>query len=554
MIIQIALPCGARDAILKAPHRDRYPLLIERSLIMRRGSRGHTTVAFALGLVLAMPLTAALAYDWLEFNGSGQHSGNNTQEVRITAGNVNSLQRLFQVALPDIADGAPAYLSNVGTSGGLRDLLFVTTKSGHIVALDARTGAQVWSHQNPAGACKVNNGSSACYTTSSPAVDPNRHYVYSYGLDGKAHKYRAGDGVEIIGGGWPELATLKGYDEKGSSALSITTAKNGATYLYVSSAGYPGDHGDYQGHVTVINLADGSQKVFNAVCSDQAVHFVDSRVGPGPDCGEVQTAVWARAGVVYDADTDKIYLATGNGTFDPANHHWGDTVFTLNPDGSGLNGDPLDSYTPTNYQALQNSDTDLGSTAPAILSAPANSKVQHLAVQGGKDAKLRLLNLDNLNGGGGPGHTGGEVGPIINVPQGGQVLTAPAVWVNPSDGSTWVFIATSNGITGFQLTVDAAGSPSLQAKWQKPNGGTSPVVANGVLFYAGSNNIYARDPVSGAALWNNTHIGGIHWESPIVANGIVYITDESGKLNAYSLNGQLPPSLALGAYLPLVLR
>ena len=35
------------------------------------------------------------------------------------------------------------------------------------------------------------------------------------------------------------------------------------------------DRGDYQGHITAINLADGSQRVFNANSSDQAVHFAE---------------------------------------------------------------------------------------------------------------------------------------------------------------------------------------------------------------------------------------------------------------------------------------
>ncbi len=79
-------------------------------------------------------------------------------------------------------------------------------------------------------------------------------YVYSYGLDGYVHKYQVGDGIEILTGGWPQLTTLKGYDEKGSSALSIATS-GGVKYLYVVHGGYPGDKGDYQGHVTAINLA-----------------------------------------------------------------------------------------------------------------------------------------------------------------------------------------------------------------------------------------------------------------------------------------------------------
>jgi hypothetical protein len=113
---------------------------------------------------------------------------------------------------------------------------------------------QVWSHQYAAGSCRINGGSIPCYTTSSPSIDPNRQYVYSYGLDGYVHKYQVGDGTEVMIGGWPELATLKGLNEKGSSALSIATASSGSAYLYVTNGGYPGDGGDYQGHVTAIDL------------------------------------------------------------------------------------------------------------------------------------------------------------------------------------------------------------------------------------------------------------------------------------------------------------
>jgi hypothetical protein len=365
--------------------------------------------AFGLALVLALlgplklngpvQIARAATYDWLQYNGDAQHSGDNTRETAISAANVSSLQRRFRVALPSVADGAPVYLSGVSTPSGVQDLLFLTTKDGHILALSAHTGATVWSTQHGPGSCLVNNGAFGaipCYTTSSPAIDPNRQYVYSYGLDGYVHKYQVGTGTEVTGGGWPELTTRKPFDEKGSPALSEATDASSTTYLYMDNGGYPGDNGDYQGHVTAINLATGSQQVFNANCSNQTVHFVEQ---PGtPDCPAVQSAIWARAGVVYDADTNKIYLATGNGDFNPSAHDWGDTVFALHPDGTGSNGNPLDSYTPTNQAALNSGDLDLGSTAPAILPVPSSSSVQHLAVQSGKDARLRLLNLDNLAG------------------------------------------------------------------------------------------------------------------------------------------------------------
>jgi outer membrane protein assembly factor BamB len=477
----------------------------------------------------------ANSYDWLQFNGDASHSGSNSLENHISVDNVGQLQLLFQVALPGVADGSPTYLSNVNTPSGLREVIYVTTRTGYIAALDAHTGALLWSKQYGATGCLINNNQArneSCYTTSSPAIDPNRKYVYSYGLDGYVHKYAVGDGAEVLTGGWPELTTLKGYDEKGSSALSLATTPSGQSYLYVVHAGYPGDQGDYQGHITTINLADGTQKVFNTLCSDQTVHFVDSRVSTGPDCyPDTTAAIWARPGVMYDPYHNRILMTTGNGTFQPASFMWGDTIFSLNPDGTGSGGSPMDSYTPDNYQEIQNLDLDLGSTAPAIL-PPASGNYPHLAVQGGKDALLRIINLDQLSGQSGVGHTGGELF-SMPVPMGGQIHTQPAVWVNPTDHSTWIFVSNFSGSAGLQLTINQAGDPTLSLKWMG-GWGSSPLVANGVVYIASHNLISALNAINGSLLWSDNRIGQIHWESPIVVHGVLYITDQSGNLTAYT--------------------
>lgn len=488
-------------------------------------------------MLIAAPKSAS-AYNWLQFNGDPQHSGSNTQEKLIDARSVKSLKLLFRIKLPGIADGSPVYLSSVKTRSGPKDLLFVTTREGHIIALDARSGSEIWKRSYPAGSCRINKGALPCYTTSSPAIDPDLEYVYSYGLDGCVHKLRVADGEETIGGGWPEPATLKPFDEKGSSALSIATARNGVSYLYVVSSGYLGDMGDYQGHLTAINLADGSQKVFNALCSNISLHFKERP--ERPDCPHLQAGIWARAGVLYSPDTDRIYIATGNGLFDPARFCWGDSVFSLNPDGTGSDGKPLDSYTPLNYQRLDVTDKDLGSTAPAVLPVRSSDGARNLLIQGGKDSKLRLLNPSNLSGKGGPGHTGGEIAPLLNLPQGGVILTAPALWVEPKDGNTWVFIANSRGICGLKLEVKEGKPPMLEVAWKSSKGGTSPVVANGVLFYARSGKLRALDPATGKELWRNSRIGPIHWQSPVVVNGAVYISDEGGHLTAFSPGGGRP--------------
>lgn len=470
---------------------------------------------------------------WLQFGFDQAHSGNNPDEKTINREDVGRLHRLYRVSLPDIADGAPAYLSDVHTANGVVNLLFLTTKDGHILALNAETGKVIWEHQYGPGKYKINNGYQPIYTTSSPAVDPDLKYVYSYGLDGYVHKYEVANGKEVRTGGWPELCTLKPFNEKGSSALAVATTKEGVSYLYVTNGGYLGDRGDYQGHITTINLKTGVQHVFNANCSDRAVHFVER---PGkPDCPAVQSAIWARPGVIFDRATERVYMATGNGPFDPEKHNWGDTIFSLKPDGTGVDGNPVDSYTPTNHHYLNETDLDLGSTAPAILPTPAGCRIPDLAVQGGKDMKLRLVNLADLSGRHGPGHVGGEIGKLIDVPQGGMVFTQPAVWVNPKDNSTWVFVATFSGLSGLKLRVDKNGMPSLEVMWQNGDEGSSPIVANDVLYCAGSRDMRALDPTTGKTLWHDTSIGRIHWESPIVVDGVLYITDESGDLTAYGL-------------------
>jgi hypothetical protein len=307
--------------------------------------------------------------------------------------------------------------------------------------------------------------------------------------------------------------------------------KNGTSYLYAASGGYPGDRGDYQGHLTTINLRTGAQTVFNAQCSNQTVHFVET---PGkPDCPYVQTAIWARPGPTYDPATNRIYLATGNGLFNPAAHAWGDSVLALNADGTGAQGNPLDSYTPADQAHLRATDGDLGSTGPVILPMPASSRYQHVAVQSGKDGMLRLLNLDNLSGTGGLGQTGGEIGTVIPVPQGGPVLPTPSVWVDPTSHTVWVFVADVTGISGLQLAVDG-GTPKLVPVWKSAHGGTTPSIANGLLIYAGPNNLWALNPRTGAVV-AHAAIGYIHWEYPLAVGNVVYIEDSDQRFSAFQL-------------------
>ncbi len=469
------------------------------------------------------------ATDWLQFGFDASHSGFNPEEGSI-ADHVESLQLLFQTPLPATPDGAPVFAKAIATAGGTRDMVFITTRGGHIVAIDAQSGEQIWMQQPATGPSTTTN--------SSPLIDPNRAYVYSYGLDGKVHKYTIADGVEVLVGGWPEVVTLKPDVEKASSALTFAKAADGNTYLYAATSNINDDLGDYQGHVTAINLATGAQANFNMLCSDAHAHFVETA---GVDCSETQAGVWSRPGVVYDAALDRIFAATGNGPYsgDAGGFDWGESVVALTPSLLDANGKhltmPIDSYTPPEYDALNQVDNDLGQTAPAIVTAPAGSKFAHLGVQIGKDGILRLLNLDDLSGAGGAGHTGGELQRISGLDFIPFFSAQPAVWVDPTSGTPWVF-AVNNGVAyGFFLTADAQGNPGLVQAWSRTSyGGSTSVVADGLLFYAEQSlNLIAVDARTGVQRWS-VPSGWAHWASPIVVDGKVFFADNFNTLRAYA--------------------
>jgi hypothetical protein len=153
-------------------------------------------------------------------------------------------------------------------------------------------------------------------------------------------------------------------------------------------------------------------------------------------------------------------------------------------------------------------------------------------VQGGKDKKLRLVNLRNMSGLGGPGNVGGE---ILVETQVNGLFSVPAVWINPADSTTWVFVMNNGTASGFRLEFPGD-APMLVRQWQQPLPGKSPLVANNVIYYANGNVIRAADPLTGNVLWSDTaHVGSLHWQSPIVFNGKVYLTDDSGHLTAWAL-------------------
>ncbi len=414
--------------------------------------------------------------DWPTFDYDPARSGVNPRETAITPATVGRLQRLWTSQLPEAADSTPILLHDLALADGThRDVLYLTTQRGTLVALDAATGTQLWSVRS----------SGPKITNSSPVADASRADVYSYGLEGRLHKYSATSGAEVTGNGWPVTITTMTQTEKQGSALN---AANGL--VYATTGGYVGDAPPYQGHVVAIDPAHGAVGVFNSLCSD-LTHVLQRG-----ECPDDLSGVWARAGVVVDPVNGNLFVTTGNGPFtaDQGGHDWGDSVLELSSDAAHL----IDSYTPNNQADLAQRDADLGSAMPALLPPIPGSHTPYLAVQAGKDGVLRLLDRQNLSGQGGPGHVGGEL-QTIAAPGGCNVLTQPAVWTD-AQGTVWLFVANGCATSAYQVTTSAQGNSTLRHAWNIGQGGTSPVVAGGVLFAATGGAIFALDPRTGHEL------------------------------------------------------
>ena len=384
-------------------------------------------------------------------------------------------------------------------------MIYTTVHGGSTYGISAATGKIVWTFTT----------SGSGITTSEPAYDTSANELYAGGIDGKIHRLNPTTGVEDTTHGFPATITLAIKTEKDASPLNIA---NG--FVYAQTSGYDGDAPPYVGHVVAISTTTGAVHVFNTLCATQTT-LIDPST-----CNESDSGMWSRSGPVVDPDSQMggvVYASTGNGLYDPSTGDYGDTMLQLAPDMSSLKG----YYAPSNALQLQQEDLDLGSTSPALIPRQA-SGTPLMAVQGGKDSLLRLINRTSLN----------SSAVLQSITLDSKVFSAPAVYQSPS-GTVYVYVGLADGMYAYTLTpMGEAGQ--LTQVWKASlnlgRSGTSPSVRNGVVYVAANDQLVALNATTGATLASAT-IGAVHWESPMIARGVVYVTDESNNLTAFQITG-----------------
>ena len=451
--------------------------------------------------------------DWLTFDYNAQRSGVGPADTGISAANLHELKRLT-VKVPGTVDSSPVALHDLAIGGRTYDVFFVTTSYGRTLAINAVSGRILWQFAPPSVA-KLEG--SAQITTATPIIDPGVGYIDVSTPVGFIHKLVITTGRQ----GWSARVTGDPTREKIAGSLNIWGSS-----LIVVTDGYDGDAPPYQGHIVTIDLASGRlTHVWNTLCSN-----IKTLIDPPSKCSGSDSAIWGRPGSVLLPSSGDMLVTTGNGPFN-GHTDWGDSVLELSPTLKLLHN-----WTPANQQQLNQDDGDLGSTEPALLPVKSGPP---LAVQGGKDGLLRLLDLNRLDGtthGAGP-RTGGEL-QLVKAPGPTDIYSQPAVWASGSQ--IYLFVTDGAGTAAYRL-VDRR----LHLAWENNTPGTSPLIAGGLL--------YVYNESQGALVILNPRSGHVditlpaepgHWNSPIVVGGRVILPEgndndrqTTGTIDIYHLPG-----------------
>lgn len=409
---------------------------------------------------LASP-SPALAADWIEYHRSSARSG-------------------LGPAVPALSNPAVAWTAHLDGAVYASPLIvaghvLAATENNTVYALDVFSGSVVWKiHLGaPVDAASLPCGDIGPVTgiTGTPAADPatGRLYVVAF-LSTHHHMLftlSLADGSVISqqdidpGGSNPTVE-----QERGALAL-------GADYVYVPLGGLYGDCGQYHGYVVGVPLAGGAAVSYKVPSAREA-------------------GIWSPEGPAIAPDGG-VYVVSGNGasgsTFDYSN-----SVIELSADLRTVRS----YFAPSNWAALNASDTDLGSVGATLLPSLG------VVVAIGKQGVAYVLKAGSLGG------VGGQLAsrPVCSGSWGGTAWSRSTVFVPCADGM-------------YALSVS---SSSVDVAWHAPNPGLgSPIIAGGALWAIepGSGILYALDPSSGAVVYSVGLGSAQHFSTPAATEGFV---------------------------------
>ena len=344
-------------------------------------------------------------------------TGHNPRETFLTPQNVNrqTFGKLFDLEVEGQIYAQPLIVSGVTIGGKSRNVVLVATQRNNLYLFDADTGEKLWSRNFGFPVLTPNavwNGG-GYYQDITPEVgilstpvidretktiyfidfqwDPRTpittaaHWLYAVDLIDLSEKF--GGPVLIQGQVTPLLGPVHGghasmmpspqpleFDPSQHLQRPSLLLDHGRI---VAGFGSHADQQPYQGWVFSYDARDLTKAplIWNSVA------------GGAPETWD-QAGIW-QSGTGFTSDGEGgFYLATGNGEFHAAFHHYADSVVRLSAKTGAL--EAADYFTPCNQRSLSSQDLDLGSGG--VLRIPGTK----FLVAGGKGGMIYLLDKDNL--------------------------------------------------------------------------------------------------------------------------------------------------------------
>jgi PQQ enzyme repeat len=258
-------------------------------------------------------------------------------------------------------------------------------------------------------------------------------------------------------------------------------------------------------------------------------------------------AIWGVGGIASDGKNP--FVTTGNTLNTGGNWSDGEAVIRFQP-GPIFSGLPNDYWVPTNWFDLDTFDFDLGGCGPLLVDVPGATP-SHLVVALGKDAKVYLVNRDNL---------GGISAPIASVQLTGSSIIQAAVTYRTNQGTYVVYTVDRSSLKAFRIT--ATNPPTIAGSWvaTRNNGGCgSPFVTstdgtNNVIVWVvgtedhgnpGDQRLHGYDGETGVVVYGgggpNELMAGTHFYSTtgIAARGRIYVAGDN-KVYAFQVPASSP--------------
>jgi outer membrane protein assembly factor BamB len=483
------------------------------------GAQGSPQV-IPVTLVVNSPSTPA---DWPTIEHDIGRSGTAPSETQITTSNVGSLQQSWSTTLDGKVTAQPLFLGALQVGGTRHDVVLATTNQNTVYALDAGTGAVLWSRHLVAApaSCGVPGGFGI---TGTPVVDRSTDRIYAVTDDGVLHTLSLADGSNAA----PSLPVVS--NPATNYVWGGLTLFSGDLYFPTGSDGC--DTVPWQGGIYQLDVTGYAPQLLK--------HWITV---PSLPANEAGGGIWGYGGVSVDTASGHVYAASGDDATGISTQE-GVTPYAASLLALDSSLNLLGWYQPAQavtYPCAPSTACDQDFAATPLVFHPAGCSTMLAA--GNKNGNLYITTEASVEANGGSDSSHVQAlqlnQPFDDLGQGGLFGT-PAY--SPATNMLYVVDTGpgANGIAGGLVALSIQPDCSLKVAWSQavgsaiPNSPNStPTLANGVVFVGvNDGSVSAFDAASGTRLWNSGTGGFAVYAAPMVANGTLFAGVWSGSSNS----------------------